>query len=150
MSNQEFFSAIKAGALDSIVEFLERDPTLVEQRDEDGATALHYAAMHGHREVVRLLVEKGADVNCTDSRFGATPTGWAIEYLRELGGVLAIEIEDVAFAIGRKDAELVARLLERFPVLREQFDSQGTSLRERAMKCGDPRIMRLFEADSGG
>lgn len=44
---------------------------------------------------VQELVRQGAEINATDVEFGATPTGWAIEYLRELGGVLAIELNDL-------------------------------------------------------
>jgi ankyrin repeat protein len=32
-------------------------------KDEDGFSALHYAATHGRLECVRLLVDRGADVN---------------------------------------------------------------------------------------
>jgi len=56
---------------------------LANLKDESGATPLHYAAIHGHRQIVRLLLERGADINATDSRFGANPAGWAIEYLRD-------------------------------------------------------------------
>ncbi len=31
-----------------------------------GATALHYAAVHGNRRIFRLLVASGADVNAQD------------------------------------------------------------------------------------
>ena len=37
------------------------------------------------RAIVRLLVQQGADINARDTEFGATPAGWAIEYLREMG-----------------------------------------------------------------
>ena len=49
------------------------------QRDPSGATALHHAAFGGHRSVVHELVSHGADINATDSQFGATPAGWAID-----------------------------------------------------------------------
>ncbi len=88
------------------------------QRDPSGATALHHAAFGGHRSVVHELVSHGADINATDSQFGATPAGWAIEYLREMGGFLAIELDDFAHAIRRGDVEWVRRFLHRIPALR--------------------------------
>lgn len=145
MSNLDYFAAIKSGDLDTVSGWLERDPALIELRDDAGATALHYAAFNGDRKLVRLLVDKGAKVNSPDDEFGATATGWAIEYLRELGGVLTVEIEDLVFAIDRHDSEWVARLLSRFPALREQVDPQGMPLKERAKNCGNEEIARLFE-----
>ena len=35
---------------------------------EDGKTALHWAAQRGHDEIVKELLEKGADVNIKDVR----------------------------------------------------------------------------------
>ncbi len=37
-----------------------------EAADSNGFTALTYAAMHGHKEIVVLLINAGADVNATD------------------------------------------------------------------------------------
>jgi ankyrin repeat protein len=42
---------------------LQADPTWINREDEHHATALHVAAYFGHREVVRWLLEHGADVN---------------------------------------------------------------------------------------
>src|SRR5262249_1664605 len=95
----EFFRAVKAGDLPTVQKMLAIDRSLVGIRDDDGATALHHAAFSGQQELVRYLAEQGADVNARDGRYDATPTGWAIEYLRDLGGFLAIEIEDMVFAI---------------------------------------------------
>jgi hypothetical protein len=55
-------------------------------------TPLHNAAWMGNLEMVKLLVELGADPNARDSSFNATPLGWAthneqpqiVEYLRPL------------------------------------------------------------------
>jgi ankyrin repeat protein len=80
---------------------------VVNERDASGAAALHYAAFNGHRGIAKLLVERGADVNNRDSEFGATPAGWTIEHLRELGGHLAIELEDLAYAIQTHDRKWV-------------------------------------------
>ena len=41
------------------------------------STPLHQAALGGHTEVVRLLVEHGARVNLKDTLWQGTPEGWA-------------------------------------------------------------------------
>ena len=120
---------------------------LINQRDETGATALHHAALGGHCDVVRVLVEHGADINAADSKFGATPAGWAIEYLREMGGFLGIELRDFAYAIQRGDVEWVARFLARFPKLRFASDSQGTPFKVLAQQSGNQEIAKLFEPE---
>jgi hypothetical protein len=91
------------------------------------------------------LVQRGADVNAKDAEFGATPAGWAIEYLREMGGLLGIELEDFGYAIRKGETEWVARFLRRFPALRGANDSQGQPFRMLAQQSGNPEIARLFE-----
>lgn len=44
----------------------------VNQKDENGQTALHYAAQRGYTEVARTLIERGAWVNPKDKE-GRTP-----------------------------------------------------------------------------
>lgn len=114
------------------------------QRDAEGATGLHYAALGGHRAVVEFLVERGADINAADGTFGATPAGWAIEYMRELGAFLGIELSDLAFAIRKGDVEWVKRFVTRFPALREARDTEGTAFKELARASGNAEIMRLL------
>jgi hypothetical protein len=41
------------------------------------STPLHQAAAHGHDQVVRLLVERGAQLDMKDTLWQATPAGWA-------------------------------------------------------------------------
>lgn len=41
------------------------------------ATPLHHAALAGHLDAVRLLVERGARLDLRDTIYGATPLGWA-------------------------------------------------------------------------
>jgi Ankyrin repeats (3 copies) len=50
----------------------------VNQRDGDGMTALSWAAERGHEAVVRLLLEKGADVEAK-ADYGRTTLSWAAE-----------------------------------------------------------------------
>ena len=63
------------------------------------------------------------------------------EYLRERGGYLAIELQDLAYAIELGDASWVARFLERFPTLRQGRDVNGKPFRELAEESGNPEVM---------
>lgn len=55
--------AAKAGDVPLITELLNSDPTLVSALDTDGSTPLHCAAWKGHPDVVRLLLDQGADIH---------------------------------------------------------------------------------------
>jgi ankyrin repeat protein len=44
-----------------------------------GGTALHWAAINGHKDTVEFLVANGADRTIRDARFDSTPEGWAAE-----------------------------------------------------------------------
>jgi ankyrin repeat protein len=145
---ERLIEAAQRGDVAEVKAIVHSHAEFIHQRDQFGATALHHAAFGGHRGVVQALVEQGAEINAADSQFGATPTGWAIEYLRELGGFLAIELDDFAFAIRRGDVEWVARFLKRFPALREARDTQGRSFKLLAQQSGNPEIAKLFGSET--
>jgi hypothetical protein len=136
--------AAKRGDVGEVTAVVREHARLVNERDEMGATALHHAAFGGHCDVAEVLVKHGADVNARDGKFGATPAGWAIEYLREMGGFLGIELADFEFAIQKGDVEWVRRWVERFPALREARDGEGSLLRELARELGNEEILGLF------
>ena len=135
------------GQLDRVRTILDADAGLVEQRDESGATSLHYAALAAQCQVVQLLPERAANINSTDGQFGATPSGWTIEYLREKGRFMGIEFDDLAYAIQAGDAHWVARFLTRFPSLRDATDTRGTPFREFARRSGNAEIAQLIGID---
>lgn len=147
---EKLMQAARRGTADEVQALIEHHPEIINRRDESGATALHYAAFGGHCDVVRLLIRNGAEVNAHDGKFGATPTGWAIEYLRELGGFLGIELDDFAYAVRRGDLDWVARFLQRFPALRSAADKDGTPFQSLAAQSGNPDIERLFQTENGG
>lgn len=141
---QAFIAAIERGEVAEVRALLETYPALATARDDTGATGLHYAAFTANREIIDALVAAGADVNARDARHGATPAGWAVHTMRERGGLLAIEIEDVRFAIERGDAEWVDRLVTRHPALLHAIDRERRALREHAEASGNARIQQLF------
>jgi ankyrin repeat protein len=147
MSNlDKLIDAIKLRDIDQIKTILDQHSELVNDYDETGATALHYAALDGLREIAELLLDRGAEINSQDRKFGATPAGWAIEYLRERGGYLGIELRDLAYAIELGEARWVARFLERFPSLRQGKDTNGKPFRQLAEDSGNREVIALFHS----
>ncbi|NUT49552.1 MAG: ankyrin repeat domain-containing protein, partial [Saccharothrix sp.] len=45
-----------------------------------GVTALHLAAQHDHVEVIRALLDAGADLTAADDEYRSTPAGWAAHF----------------------------------------------------------------------
>jgi len=142
----KLIEAIKLGDLEKVRAMLAESGGLALERDETGATALHFAAFEGQVEIAELLLDHGAEINAKDARFGATPAGWAIEYLRERGGLLGIEMTDFAYAIELGDAKWAARFLKRFPALRDAKDADGKPFRQLAEESGNREIADLFRA----
>ena len=71
-----FFSAARNGDVEQVRQALEANID-VNSANSYGATALMYACDRGHKEVVELLLEKGADPNVKDNFYGFTPLFWA-------------------------------------------------------------------------
>lgn len=68
----DIFAAAKGGSLNYVKKFIEADPKLVNMRSALKDTPLHWATSCGCTEIVKYLVEKGADVNATNLT-GKTP-----------------------------------------------------------------------------
>ncbi len=59
----DVFEASATGRRDRVEALLNEDATLVNQFSPDGFFPLGLASFFGHREVARLLIDRGADVN---------------------------------------------------------------------------------------
>ena len=64
--------AVKAGNVAAVTALLDKDPTLVNARDESGQTPLHLAAQGTTAALLTLLVERGTEINAVD-RAGTAP-----------------------------------------------------------------------------
>jgi hypothetical protein len=62
-----------------------------------------------------------------------------------VAGYLAMELNDLAYAIQLGDERWVARFLKRFPALRQARDIKGIPFKELAKASGNSEIVRLFE-----
>ena len=63
----DLFQAAAMGRTSLIASILDRDVSAIDTRDAQGKTALFHAAHNNRLAVVKLLVERGADVNRSDA-----------------------------------------------------------------------------------
>jgi ankyrin repeat protein len=68
----EIQDAAGNGDLEKVKALLKDNPNLVFSKDENGMTALHYAARFGYKDVVELLLANKADANA-QTKQGLTP-----------------------------------------------------------------------------
>jgi len=68
----EIHQAAAEGSLEKVDSLLKLDPDLLQTTDESAYTPLHRAAYNNHPEIVRLLLDRGAEVNAV-SGSGSTP-----------------------------------------------------------------------------
>jgi ankyrin repeat protein len=132
-SKKEFLKRVEKSDYDVVELFLAAGMN-PDARDKTGATALQYAAREGNLEIVKLLMEKGADVNR-----GAV-LAWAIAGLerrtrREPGQELVKLPRDEENA---RQAEVIRYLVEHGADV-----NAGTPLHS-AVRAGDLEIVRLL------
>ncbi|MBE9116828.1 ankyrin repeat domain-containing protein [Lusitaniella coriacea LEGE 07157] len=102
----------KNGNIEEIKRIISLDSSILHQQDENGTTILSAASINGHFELVKYLVEAGADVNQLDIYYTpplldvAFERHWDIfEYLFELTDR---ELKESALSICAADGDLEA------------------------------------------
>ena len=153
----EIHSAAQMGDLATVRELLAKDAWLANARDASGNSPLQWAARGGHLEVVRCLVEKGADVRAVDARSetalheaAAADRGDVVDFLVEHGAPIdqadyrkhtSLHLAAMAGA-----TEAVKALVGHGAAL-EVRDEQGrTPLVVGARERGGPEVARLLLA----
>jgi len=121
----EIHNAAYQGDLNKIKSLLEKDPNLANTKNATfGRTPLHWAAQEGQKEVVELLITKGADPNGKD-KWGYTPLHRAA-------------------AAGHK--EVAELLVTNGADVNAADDQQGLTPLHIAVIKGDGSIVELFVA----
>jgi cytohesin len=69
--------AAKKGDLEAVKTLLSHHPDLISSKDKDGMTPLEFAAMSGRKDLVELLLAKGARVDSKDTSCGRMPLHYA-------------------------------------------------------------------------
>lgn len=74
---QDLMQLARLGELRSIQKLFDTGKFNAKSTDEQGITALHWAAINGHHALCHFLIQAGADVNAKGGDAEATPVLWA-------------------------------------------------------------------------
>lgn len=74
---QDLMQLARLGELRSIQRLFDTGKFTARSTDEQGITALHWAAINGHQALCHFLLQSGADVNAQGGDAQATPVLWA-------------------------------------------------------------------------
>jgi ankyrin repeat protein len=135
---QKLIDGARVGDLAKVQQALAQDASLVNQKDASfGATALHWAALRGHRQVAEYLLSQGADRNARNGR-GETPLQVAIRAKRtELVSLLQAGAVSGPPPAGSQDLDLITAVkagdLSR---VREIVAASPDTLRRRDTQFG--------------
>ena len=78
IAGNNLHKAAAMGDVDMVKKIIAMDEQMVNEMNEEGRTALHLAVMNGKKEVVALLVKKGADVNLKSKKNKRSPLHYAV------------------------------------------------------------------------
>jgi ankyrin repeat protein len=142
MANHPVFTCVFHGEVAKVKTLLMDDPSLVSIRDAKNLTPVHVAASRGKEEVLRLLIDHGADVHGPSDADQWTPLVFAayrghvraVKILIENGaGVTAADGNPIHYAGQRKHKEICQILADHGAI-------------DDVVGSDDPALVRLFRA----
>lgn len=151
----EIHELARTGDLEGVKALIGQDPALVDAKDKDGRTPLHWACRGVHLEIVRFLVDRGADCNAADNNeivplhsLAARNNTEAIELLLAKGALIDAKAyrghTALHYAAMDDAADGAALLIERGADIESRNGYQRTPLLLCARERGGPETTRVL------
>jgi ankyrin repeat protein len=155
MTETSIHDACGRGDIESVRAMIAADPAIVDADDEHGWRPVFHAGLWRQEQVVRLLIEAGADLSAHDGYVmhyaGEVPNNKKIVALLVQYGALDAHVrptDDLSrqflAAVFLADAARVESLLQRHLHLATQPDGRGDQPILHAARNGDTQIVRLL------
>jgi hypothetical protein len=141
-NDEALLTAARKGDLASVKALCEKGAG-IETKTPYGQTPLYLAAMNGHEDVVRFLIEKGASTDLKDSFYKASILGFTLE--RKYFGVAKMLIanggnpdEQLSEVVEAENADLVQTVLAKGKVSQAALDkSYETAIDQKLAGIAD-------------
>jgi len=155
LTKKSIHEASAHGDIDAVKTLIAADPAAVDADDEHGWRPVFHAGLWRHEQVVRLLIEAGADLAAHDGYVmhyaGEVPNNKAIVSLLVQYGALDAHVrptDDLSrqflAAVFLGDSSRTCSLLSRHPHLATTPDGRGDLPIHHAARNGDTEIVRLL------
>jgi hypothetical protein len=146
--------ALRGGRAKEFANLLKTSPQAARGRGPGGSTPLMYAALYGDADSMRLLIDRGADVNARNDA-GATALMWAVDDVQKTKVLLEHSADPnarfldnptaLSLAAGRVGASEVVDAL-----VGAGARTAGDVAFSRAAAAGDAQTMRVLLASGAG
>jgi ankyrin repeat protein len=158
LKDHSFFEAALSGEEEKVINLISGGIN-VNSRDEDGRTALMYAAFNGHSALIDKLVKKEADVNLKDN-YGRTalmlaasgPFPAAVKYLLDRGAepnLVDNEEHFTALMYAAAEGQIeVVKLLLQYHADPSLKDVDGDDARTFALNNGHKAVADLLASQT--
>jgi len=155
MPETSIHEACRRGDIDAVRALIAANPAAVDADDEHGWRPIFHAGLWRREDVVRLLIEAGADLSAHDGYVlhyaGEVPNNKAIVSLLVQYGALDAHVRPIddlsrqfLAAVFVADTGRVRSLLARHPHLAITPDGRGDQPIHHASRNGDTEIVRLL------
>lgn len=136
----QFMAACQLGDLASLKEVVDSGKVKVSETFTDGITGLHWAAINNRIQLVKYLVDNGADPNALGGELRATPLHWACR-----NGLVYI----VDYLLTHTDADPAIRDAQSYNALHLATHSSNITLLIYMLLacCGNGRKLYIDEPD---
>jgi ankyrin repeat protein len=159
-AEKTIYVAAAQGDVEAVKALLKKDPNLVNApASNDGMSALHWAAFMDRLDVVKALIENGANVNICSTPYDVTPLFWAVrkdhldaaKLLIEKGADVKIKMKNGGTILHSPGTFETAKLLIDNGADVNAKDNNGiTPLHSIANKGNLSAVQRVLFDKSGG